>query len=86
MSNVPLSVLDLAPVAAGASAAQALEYTTTLARRTEELGYRRFWVAEHQHACDRQPRSAVLIAHLAAGDLHDPGRLGVARRCPTMPR
>jgi luciferase family oxidoreductase group 1 len=67
VSNVPLSVLDLAPVAAGASAAQALEYTTALARRTEELGYRRFWVAEHHNMpAIASSAPAVLIAHLAA--------------------
>jgi luciferase family oxidoreductase group 1 len=67
VSNVPLSVLDLAPVAAGASAAQALDYTTTLARRTEELGYRRFWVAEHHNMpAIASSAPAVLIAHLAA--------------------
>ena len=67
MSDVPLSVLDLAPVAAGASAGQALEYTTTLARRTEELGYRRFWVAEHHNMpAIASSAPAVLIAHLAA--------------------
>ena len=67
MIDVPLSVLDLAPVAAGASAGQALEYTTELARRTEELGYRRFWVAEHHNMPSiASSAPAVLIAHLAA--------------------
>ena len=67
MTDVPLSVLDLAPVAAGATAGQALEYTTELARRTEELGYRRFWVAEHHNMpAIASSAPAVLIAHLAA--------------------
>jgi len=43
---VPLSVLDLAPVPDGGSAAQALRDTIDLARHAERLGYRRFWVAE----------------------------------------
>src|SRR5258707_8425588 len=65
--DVPLSVLDLAPVAAGATTGQALEYTTQLARRTEELGYRRFWVAEHHNMpAIASSAPAVLIAHLAA--------------------
>ncbi len=60
-------MLDLAPVAAGATAGQALEYTTELARRTEELGYRRFWVAEHHNMpAIASSAPAVLIAHLAA--------------------
>ncbi|MGO9216954.1 MAG: LLM class flavin-dependent oxidoreductase [Streptosporangiaceae bacterium] len=67
MSDVPLSVLDLAPVAAGATVGQALRYTTELARRTEELGYRRFWVAEHHNMpAIASSAPAVLIAHLAA--------------------
>ncbi|HEY3652820.1 MAG TPA: LLM class flavin-dependent oxidoreductase, partial [Streptosporangiaceae bacterium] len=46
---VPLSVLDLAPVPDGGTAAQALHATIDLARHAERLGYRRFWVAEHHN-------------------------------------
>ncbi|MDP1846627.1 MAG: LLM class flavin-dependent oxidoreductase [Solirubrobacteraceae bacterium] len=65
--SVPLSVLDLAPVRAGATAADALAGTTRLAQRADELGYKRFWVAEH-HNIPSVASSApeVLIAHLAA--------------------
>nr|WP_205863297.1 LLM class flavin-dependent oxidoreductase [Planosporangium thailandense] len=62
-----MSVLDLAPVAAGASSGDALRATTALARRTEELGYHRFWVAEHHNMPGiASSAPAVLIAHLAA--------------------
>jgi len=55
--SVPLSVLDLAPVAAGSSAAEALAGTTRLAQRADELGFRRFWVAEHHNIPrSRRPR------------------------------
>ena len=40
-----LSVLDLATVAAGATAADALADTGRLAPLVETLGYRRLWVA-----------------------------------------
>jgi luciferase family oxidoreductase group 1 len=67
VTEVPLSVLDLAPVAAGSSPGQALLNTTELAKRTEELGYRRFWVAEHHNMPSiASSAPAVLIAHLAA--------------------
>ncbi|WP_185734926.1 LLM class flavin-dependent oxidoreductase [Micromonospora globispora] len=67
MIDVPLSVLDLAPVAAGATAGEALRHTTELARRTEELGYHRFWVAEHHNMpAIASSAPAVLLAHLAA--------------------
>jgi alkanesulfonate monooxygenase SsuD/methylene tetrahydromethanopterin reductase-like flavin-dependent oxidoreductase (luciferase family) len=39
LAGVPLGVLDLAP--------EALRATIDLAKRTEELGFTRFWVAEH---------------------------------------
>ncbi|MEV6692974.1 LLM class flavin-dependent oxidoreductase [Micromonospora sp. NPDC051196] len=67
MIDVPLSVLDLAPVAADASVGEALRHTTELARRTDELGYHRFWVAEHHNMpAIASSAPAVLIAHLAA--------------------
>ena len=67
MKNVPLSVLELAPVTAGRDPAEALGYTTEVARRAEQLGYRRIWVAEHHNMPAIASSSpAVLIAHLAA--------------------
>ncbi|KXK58846.1 alkanal monooxygenase [Micromonospora rosaria] len=65
--DVPLSVLDLAPVAAGTTVGAALRHTTELARRTEELGYHRFWVAEHHNMpAIASSAPAVLLAHLGA--------------------
>jgi len=67
VTEVPLSVLDLAPVAAGSTSGDALRNTTELAKRTEELGYKRFWVAEHHNMPSiASSAPAVLIAHLAA--------------------
>ena len=64
---LPLSVLDVAGVAAGQTSGEALAATTSLARAADRLGYRRFWVAEHHNmpmvASTSPP---VLIAHLAA--------------------
>jgi len=61
-----LSVLDLATVAKGATAADALADTTRLAGVVESLGYHRMWVAEH-HGMPAVASSApaVLIGHLA---------------------
>ncbi|MFE7227842.1 LLM class flavin-dependent oxidoreductase [Nocardioides sp. NPDC057577] len=47
MSRTPLSVLDLVPVASGASGADALRNAIDLARAAESFGYHRYWVAEH---------------------------------------
>jgi luciferase family oxidoreductase group 1 len=63
----PLSVLDLAPVGFGRSASDALAGTTAVARRADELGYRRFWVAEHHNIPSVASTSPeTLIAHIAA--------------------
>lgn len=67
-TRVPLSVLDLAPVGAGQTSTESLGASLALARRTEELGYRRFWVAEHHNMPGvASTTPAVLAAHLAAG-------------------
>ncbi|CDZ67342.1 MsnO8 family LLM class oxidoreductase [Neorhizobium galegae] len=42
-----LSLLDKSPIMPGDGAVAALSNTVNLAKRAEELGYRRFWVAEH---------------------------------------
>ena len=64
---IPLSVLDLVPVDERLDTGQALRFTTELARRTEEWGYRRFWVAEHHNMpAIASSAPAVLLAHLAA--------------------
>jgi luciferase family oxidoreductase group 1 len=61
------SVLDLAVVPDGATSADALAETTVLARRAEQLGFDRFWVAEHHNFPTIASTSPpVLIAHLAA--------------------
>ncbi|WP_067477529.1 LLM class flavin-dependent oxidoreductase [Actinomadura hibisca] len=65
--SVPFSVLDLAPVTSGSTSAQALRNTLDLARRTEALGYHRYWLAEH-HTMPGIASSAtsVLIGQVAA--------------------
>ncbi len=42
-----LSVLDQSPVSEGSTGAQALRNTLDLAALADELGYHRYWVAEH---------------------------------------
>lgn len=62
-----LSVLDLATVGRGSSATEALRATTELARLAEQLGFHRFWVAEHHSMPGIASSSpAVLLGHLAA--------------------
>jgi len=44
---VKLSVLDQSPIAEGSTAGDALRNTIDLARWAEQLGYQRYWLAEH---------------------------------------
>lgn len=61
------SVLDLAPVPEGGTAADALAASVDLARHAEEWGYTRYWVAEHHNMPGiASSATAVLIGHLAA--------------------
>ena len=68
MAPPPFSVLDLAPIVEGATAADALGNSLDLAKHVERLGYRRFWLAEHHNAVGiASAATAVVIAHVAAG-------------------
>ncbi|GAB2940626.1 LLM class flavin-dependent oxidoreductase [Nonomuraea fastidiosa] len=64
---LPLSILDLAHIGEGETAADSFAASVALAQRAEELGYKRIWYAEH-HNMDSIASSAtsVLIAHVAA--------------------
>ncbi|MBF4619164.1 LLM class flavin-dependent oxidoreductase [Clavibacter sp. VKM Ac-2873] len=46
-TRAPLSVLDLVPVSAGSSSAEALRDSLDLSVRAEAAGYARYWLAEH---------------------------------------
>ena len=65
---IPFSVLDLVPIAAGSSAAQALRNSLDLARHAERWGYRRYWVAEHHNIPGiASAATSVVIGYLAGG-------------------
>jgi luciferase family oxidoreductase group 1 len=65
--RVPLSILDLAPIARGQSATDSFANSVALARRAEELGYLRVWYAEHHNmASIASSATSVLIAHVGA--------------------
>jgi luciferase family oxidoreductase group 1 len=62
-----ISVLDQSPIAEGGTGADALRNTIDLARLADELGYSRYWVAEH-HGMPMLASAApeILIAEIAA--------------------
>jgi len=65
--RVPLSILDLAPIARGQTASDSFANSVALAQRAEELGYLRVWYAEHHNiASIASSATSVLIAHVGA--------------------
>ena len=65
--RVPLSILDLAPIARGQTASDSFAGSVLLAQRAEELGYLRVWYAEHHNmATIASSATSVLIAHVGA--------------------
>ena len=65
---VPLSVLDLAPIVEGGTAADAFRRSLDLAQHCERWGYRRYWLAEHHNMPGiASAATAVLIGHIGAG-------------------
>src|SRR5579872_6636152 len=66
----PLSILDLAHVAEGATPADALHNSLDLAQHAEKWEYKRFWLAEHHNAVGiASAATAVVIGYMAAGTL-----------------
>jgi len=62
------SVLDLAPITQGGTAADALRNSLDFARHAERLGFHRYWLAEHHNMPGiASAATAVVIAHVAAG-------------------
>jgi len=65
---IPFSILDLAPITEGSDASAAFRNTLDLARLGEQLGYRRYWLAEHHNMPGiASAATAVLIGHVAGG-------------------
>ncbi len=63
---IPISILDLAPVAEGSDARRAFANMVELARLAERAGYRRYWLAEHHNMPGiASAATSVLIGHVA---------------------
>jgi luciferase family oxidoreductase group 1 len=68
MKQIPISVLDLASVPAGATPSDALRNTLDLAQHAEQWGFRRLWLAEHHNMVGiASAATAVVIGYVAAG-------------------
>ena len=67
-SNIPFSVLDLATVVEGFSITDTLRKSLDNARQAEQLGYTRYWFAEHHNMINvASSATAVLIGYIAGG-------------------
>jgi luciferase family oxidoreductase group 1 len=61
-------MLDLVAVREGGTVRQALDIALATARKAEELGFARYWLAEHHNMPGiASSATAVLISHIAAG-------------------
>ncbi len=66
-NSIPLSILDLAIIGKGQTAADAFANSVALAQHAEAHGYERVWYAEHHNmASIASSATSVLIAHIAA--------------------
>src|SRR4051812_28112765 len=64
----PLSVLDLVPVQQGSTPGEALRNSLALAQHAEQLGFTRYWVAEHHNMPGiASAATSVVIGFLAQG-------------------
>ncbi|WP_025568188.1 MULTISPECIES: LLM class flavin-dependent oxidoreductase [Bacillaceae] len=68
LSEIPLSVLDLAPVVEGSTPADAFKNSLDLAQHAEKWGYHRYWFAEHHNMpAVASSATSVVIGHIASG-------------------
>ena len=68
MSQVRYSILDLAAVKENGTIADSFRASLDLAQHAEELGFTRFWLAEHHNMAGiASAATSVLIGHIAGG-------------------
>lgn len=67
-STIPFSILDLCPIPEGSNAAAALSSSLELARKAEDLGFKRFWLAEHHSMPGiASAATSIVIGYIAGG-------------------
>jgi len=71
LADIPFSLLDLASVPSGSSIADTLQRMLRYAQRADQLGFTRFWLAEHHNMEGiASSATAVLIGQVAAQTTH----------------
>ncbi|CAH0345260.1 LLM class flavin-dependent oxidoreductase [Bacillus sp. CECT 9360] len=62
--NIPVSVLNLAPIRQGQEPKDAIDSMVDLAQAAEEMGYKRYWIAEHHNTPTLvSSATSILIKH-----------------------
>ncbi|MBP1971022.1 luciferase family oxidoreductase group 1 [Virgibacillus natechei] len=70
-NNIPLSVLDLAPIVEGSNPTESFKSSVELAQHVEKCGFHRFWLAEHHNMPGiASSATSVLIGHIAGATNH----------------
>ena len=63
--QIPISLLDLVPVGEGQTIATAIKQSTELAQQAEQIGFKRFWLAEHHNMPGiASAATSVLLCHI----------------------
>ena len=66
--DIPISILDLAPITEGNTAETTFKNSLKLAQAAEKLGYLRYWLAEHHNMESvASSATAVLTGYIAGG-------------------
>lgn len=66
--DVPISILDLAPIVVDATAADSFRNTLDLAQHAENWGYNRYWLAEHHNMPGiASSATSLVIGYVAQG-------------------
>lgn len=65
--NIPISILELAIITEDSNAKETFEKTKALAQFADELGYKRFWLAEHHNMAHvASTATVILIGYIAS--------------------
>ncbi|MBP4143093.1 LLM class flavin-dependent oxidoreductase [Flavobacterium sp. P4023] len=65
--NIPISILELAIITQDSNAKDTFEKTRALAQLADELGYKRFWLAEHHNMAHVASTATVILIGYIAG-------------------
>ena len=66
LSEIPISILELALVTKGSDFTQTFDKTVAIAQKADELNYNRIWFAEHHNMAHvASSATVVLIGHIA---------------------